>query len=82
MCDRVYRELGFSSISHQRASIMSRMNRMKQQASAAIYVLVYNFMTIQHLFFELIQVALGVRVCLSHSPTAEEWRMLYDIAKK
>lgn len=39
-------------------------------------------MTIQQLFFELIQVALGVRVCLSHSPTAEEWKALYDIAKK
>lgn len=39
-------------------------------------------MNINNLFFELIQVALGVRVCLSHSPTAEEWRMLYDIAKK
>lgn len=39
-------------------------------------------MTIEQLFFELIQVALGSKVCLSHSPTAEEWRMLYDIAKK
>lgn len=39
-------------------------------------------MNINNLFFELIQVALGVRVCLSHSPTAEEWRMLYDIAMK
>ena len=37
---------------------------------------------INNLFFELIQVALGVRVCLSHSPTAEEWKMLYDMAKK
>lgn len=37
---------------------------------------------INTLFFELIQVALGVRVCLSHSPAAEEWRMLYDISKK
>lgn len=34
------------------------------------------------LFYELIQVALGVRVCLSHSPTADEWRSLYDMAKK
>lgn len=34
------------------------------------------------LFFELIQVALGVRVCLSHSPTAGEWKLIYDIAKK
>lgn len=33
-------------------------------------------------FFELIQVALGVRTCLSHSPTAEEWKSLYDMAKK
>lgn len=37
---------------------------------------------INNLFFELIQVTLGVRVCLSHSPTPEEWKMLYDIAKK
>ena len=37
---------------------------------------------IDNLFFELIQVALGVRVCLSHSPTGEKWRLLYDIAKK
>lgn len=34
------------------------------------------------IFFELIQVALGVRTCLSHSPTAEEWKSLYDMAKK
>lgn len=37
---------------------------------------------IEQYFFELIQVALGVRVCLSHSPTTEEWKTLYDIAKK
>ena len=37
---------------------------------------------IYNLFFELIQVALGVRGCLSHSPTAEEWKALYDMAKK
>lgn len=34
------------------------------------------------LFFELMQVAIGNRVCLSHSPTTEEWKVLYDIAKK
>lgn len=39
-------------------------------------------MRIEQLFFELIQVALGGRECLSHSLTAEEWKMLYDIAKK
>lgn len=38
--------------------------------------------TIDRLFFELIQVAFGVRVCLSHSPTAEEWKALYGMAKK
>lgn len=37
---------------------------------------------IEKIFFELIQVAIGNRVCLSHSPTAEEWKELYDIAKK
>lgn len=39
-------------------------------------------MTIEQLFFELIQVALGARACLSHSPTSEEWKQLYDMAKK
>lgn len=33
-------------------------------------------------FFELIQVALGVRHCLSHTPSADEWGELYNIAKK
>lgn len=37
---------------------------------------------IEDLFFELIQIAIGNRVCLSHSPTAEEWKLLYDMAKK
>lgn len=37
---------------------------------------------INEILFELIQIAIGNRVCLSHSPTADEWRMLYDIAKK
>lgn len=39
-------------------------------------------MNIKKLFFELIQVALDVRVYLSHSPTDNEWKMLYDMAKK
>lgn len=39
-------------------------------------------MTIEQLFFELIQIAIGNRVCLSHSPTAEEWKMLYNMARK
>ena len=39
-------------------------------------------MNINQLFFELIQVALGTRVCLSHSPTGEEWKVLYEMAKK
>lgn len=37
---------------------------------------------INSLFFELIQVTLGRRVCLSHSPTAAEWQELYATAKK
>lgn len=36
----------------------------------------------QKLFFELIQVALGLRPCLSHSPSAQEWVELYAMAKK
>lgn len=34
------------------------------------------------LFFELIQIAIGSRVCLSHTPSAEEWKQLYEMAKK
>lgn len=34
------------------------------------------------LFFELIQVAIGVRICLSRTPSAEEWKGLYEMAKK
>ena len=34
------------------------------------------------LFFELIQVALGTRICLSHTPNADEWGELYAMAMK
>lgn len=37
---------------------------------------------INNLFFELIRVALGNAVSLSHKPTEKEWKQLYDIAKK
>ena len=37
---------------------------------------------INTLFFELIQVALGMRICLSHTPSADEWGELYKMAKK
>lgn len=37
---------------------------------------------INKLFFELIRVAIGNAVCLSHSPTGKEWQMLYEMAKK
>ena len=37
---------------------------------------------INTLFFELIQVALGTRICLSHTPSANEWGVLYAMAKK
>lgn len=39
-------------------------------------------MTINEQFFDLIRVALGSKVCLSHSPTASEWGELYAMAKK
>lgn len=38
--------------------------------------------TLELMFFELLQVAIGKIVCLSHSPSAEEWKGLYDMAKK
>lgn len=34
------------------------------------------------LFFELIRVAIGNAVCLSHTPTNAEWMQLYELAKK
>ena len=34
------------------------------------------------ILFELIQVALGTRICLSHTPSADEWGELYAMAKK
>ena len=37
---------------------------------------------INNLFFELIQVAIGKRICLSHTPSADEWGKLYAMAKK
>lgn len=37
---------------------------------------------INRLFFELIQVSIGTRICLSHTPTADEWGELYALAKK
>lgn len=37
---------------------------------------------IEQMFFDLMQVALGRKVCLTHSPSAEEWKGLYEMAKK
>lgn len=36
----------------------------------------------ERIFFDLIRVAIGNQVCLSHSPSADEWVKLYDMAKK
>ena len=37
---------------------------------------------IEKLFFELIRVSIGMQVCLSHTPSADEWGELYSFAKK
>ena len=37
---------------------------------------------IEQLFFELLHVSLGIRICRSHTPSADEWDKLYSIAKK
>ena len=39
-------------------------------------------MNMNELFFQLIQVAIGTRICLSHTPSADEWGELYAMAKK
>ena len=39
-------------------------------------------MTTEQLFFELIQVAIGTRTCLSHTPSKGEWAELYAMSKK
>ena len=35
-----------------------------------------------NLFFELLQVSVGVRKCLSHTPSDEEWKKLYYMSEK
>lgn len=40
------------------------------------------FMSIEELFLELIQVAIGTRVYLSYAPCEEEWHKLYVMAQK
>lgn len=37
---------------------------------------------INSIFFELVQVAISKRICLSHTPSADEWGKLYAMAKK
>ena len=37
---------------------------------------------INNTFYELIQVSISTRVCLSHMPSADEWGELYAMAKK
>lgn len=39
-------------------------------------------MPLYQIFYELIRVALGNAVCLSHTPNTDEWGMLYAMAKK
>lgn len=36
----------------------------------------------ERLFFELLQISLGKRVCLSRTPSADEWGTLYALTKK
>ena len=39
-------------------------------------------MNTEKLFFDLIRVSIGQQVCLSHTPSADEWGELYAMAKK
>lgn len=38
--------------------------------------------SLSSIFYQLIQVAIGSRVCLSHTPRADEWKQLYEMARK
>ena len=38
-------------------------------------------MNLENLFFELIRVAIGNQVCLSRTPSADEWDELYAMAR-
>lgn len=40
------------------------------------------YMNIEQLFFELIRVAIGTQDTLTRAPSAQEWKALYDMAKK
>ena len=37
---------------------------------------------IEHLFYQLLRMALGRQVCLPHTPNEQEWKALYELAKK
>lgn len=37
---------------------------------------------IENLFYQLLRVALGRQVCLPHTPNEQEWKALYELAKK
>lgn len=37
---------------------------------------------VEGLFFELLQVAIGTRTEVSHMPSANEWRLLFELSKK
>jgi acyl-CoA-binding protein len=39
-------------------------------------------MTIEQLFFELLQAAIGNRKTLSKNPSADEWKELFALSKK
>lgn len=39
-------------------------------------------MSVEQLFFELVRVALGTQDMLTRTPSAKEWKALYDMAKK
>ena len=39
-------------------------------------------MRIDQLFFEIIRVSIGTQTCLSRQPSQEEWKALYNMAKK
>ena len=45
-------------------------------------MLFLHIIMIEQLFFQLIRVAIGTQDTLSRAPSAQEWKLLYDMAKK
>lgn len=85
--DARFMNLGVNvSIWKNRFEIMAMLLNMRYPMVGARFKLAlsheYYITILEKLFFELIRVAIGNVVCLSHTPSEAEWYELYAMAKK